>query len=147
MRLVKRVPSDVATGDLTPMIDMTFQLIAFFMVLLNFSDAEQDARINLPVSELARPPDKPFDEPRTLQLTKDGTVLFSGDEVRVGPALQQLLRTEREVLKRISNKEASAVTMIVRADAEARAGQVQEIIRICQEMGFEKFQLRAQQIE
>ena len=42
---------------MTPMIDMTFQLIAFFMVLINFSEVEQDQRITLPASELAKPPE------------------------------------------------------------------------------------------
>ena len=38
---------------MTPMIDMTFQLIAFFMVLINFTEADQNQAINLPSSELA----------------------------------------------------------------------------------------------
>ena len=37
--------------DMTPMIDMTFQLITFFMVVKNFSEAEQDDRIQLPLAE------------------------------------------------------------------------------------------------
>jgi len=55
-----------AEGDMTPMIDMTFQLIAFFMVLVNFADADQNERIRLPSSELAKPPDRPFESPITL---------------------------------------------------------------------------------
>ena len=39
--------------DMTPMIDVTFQLIAFFMFVLNFSEVDQDQRVNLPSSELA----------------------------------------------------------------------------------------------
>ena len=34
---------------MTPMIDVTFQLIAFFMFVLNFSEVDQDQRINLPL--------------------------------------------------------------------------------------------------
>jgi len=41
--------------DMTPMIDMTFQLITFFMFVMNFSEAEQDERIQLPSSQLAKP--------------------------------------------------------------------------------------------
>ena len=41
---VKRHKPTIHEGDLTPMIDMTFQLIAFFMVLINFTDTEQDER-------------------------------------------------------------------------------------------------------
>ncbi|MCA9248676.1 MAG: biopolymer transporter ExbD, partial [Planctomycetales bacterium] len=93
---VRKKDEGVLEGDLTPMIDMTFQLIAFFMVLVNFSDAEQDQRIKLPSSELAKPPDAPFEEPRYLQLTKDDTVLFAGDEVGVD-ALEPVLQREKAV--------------------------------------------------
>ena len=46
----------VAQADLTPMIDMTFQLIAFFMVLINFTEADQNQEITLPTSEIVKPP-------------------------------------------------------------------------------------------
>lgn len=141
MRLAK-TKDDFVEADLTPMIDMTFQLIAFFMVLVNFSDAEQDQRIKLPASELAKPPDAPFEEPRYLQLTKEDTVLFGGDETPL-VGLAPLLRRERDVLERDPDKSASMVTVIVRADAAAKAGRVQELIQICQDVGFEKFALRA----
>ena len=64
----------LAQADLTPMIDMTFQLIAFFMVLINFSEADQNQLITLPTSELAKPPDAPFDHPIFIHLQKKKTV-------------------------------------------------------------------------
>ena len=39
---IKGRGADMVELDYTPMIDMTFQLIAFFMILINFSDAETD---------------------------------------------------------------------------------------------------------
>jgi len=45
-----------AEADMTPMIDMTFQLIAFFMVLINFAEDNMDDRVKLPSSELAKVP-------------------------------------------------------------------------------------------
>ena len=79
-----------AEMDMTPMIDVTFQLIAFFMFVLNFSEVDQDQRINLPLSELARPPEVAYDEPLTIQLTSNETIIFAGDELtrdglKVGP--------------------------------------------------------------
>ena len=142
---IKREAAPEAEGDLTPMIDMTFQLIAFFMVLINFSDAEQNQSIKLPSSELAKPPDKPFDEPRYVQLTKDGTVLFAGDEIPLR-SLEPLLIRERQVLVR-NGKKASDVTVVIRADGSAKVGEVQEIIEICQKTRFEKFALRAKSEE
>jgi biopolymer transport protein ExbD len=134
-----------AEGDMTSMIDMTFQLIAFFMVLINFSDAETDDRIKLPVSELAKPPEAAFDSPLTVQLTQEGNVLFNGDEIPVQQFGVSLAR-EATITRRLGNK-VENTTVIVRAHEDARAGVVQELIQLCQEHGFEKFALRAMQKE
>lgn len=144
MRIVKarrEMPS--AEADMTPMIDMTFQLIAFFMVLLNFGDAETNERIKLPASQLAKPPDAPRESPITLQLTKEGTVIYAAEEfpvLGIRPALQR----ERILMERFK-KPVSEATIIIRGDAEARTGHVQELIRVAQEVGFEKFVLKAMQ--
>ena len=53
---VKNSGDSQESPDLTPMIDMTFQLIAFFMILLNFSAVDRNEDIQLPLSELAKPP-------------------------------------------------------------------------------------------
>lgn len=139
-------PSNVsADPDMTPMIDMTFQLIAFFMVLMNFSEAEQDERIKLPASLLAKPPEGPVEFPLTMQLTKEGTVLFGATEQRVEDLATALSR-ERTVLELRGDSPANA-TVVIRADADAQTGRVQELIEICQRSGFEKFTLRAKQEE
>src|SRR5437867_5615128 len=99
MKIKKTATSGVsAESDMTPMIDMTFQLIAFFMVLLNFGEGEQDARIKLPGSELAKPPDAPFVSPIVLQVTDDDHVLFSGDKIAI-PGLTRPLLLERQLLE------------------------------------------------
>ena len=128
--------------DMTPMIDMTFQLITFFMFVMNFSEAEQDDRIQLPLSQLAKPVDGPVEKPITLQLANNGSVIYAGEMIGlrdVGGYLEQ----EKSVMID-AGKEPSAATVIVRADGRAKTGEVQEIIKICQEKGFEKFALRAQ---
>lgn len=143
MKLTKKSKAKQAECDMTPMIDMTFQLIAFFMVLINFTDTQQDQRINLPSSALAKPPDAPFEEPLYVQLTKKNVVLFAGNEVSI-EGLGTLLTRERQVIERNPEKSISMVTIIIRADGAAETGQVQEIIKVCQDKGFEKFALRAQ---
>jgi biopolymer transport protein ExbD len=127
---------------MTPMIDMTFQLITFFMFVMNFSEAEQDDRIQLPMSQLAKPVDGPVEKPITLQLANNGSVIYAGEMIGlrdVGGYLEQ----EKSVMLD-AGKEPAAATVIVRADGRAKTGEVQEIIKICQEKGFEKFALRAQ---
>ena len=128
--------------DMTPMIDMTFQLITFFMFVMNFSEAEQDDRIQLPLSQLAKPVDGPIDKPITLQLTDKGSVIYAGEMIGL-PDIGGYLEREKSVMLD-AGKEPNTATVIVRADGAAKTGDVQEIIRICQEKGFEKFALRAQ---
>jgi len=145
MRYGKRGGLGLAKGEMTPMIDMTFQLIAFFMVLVNFSEADQNERIKLPASELAKPPDKPLEEPLTLQLTEDATVLLGPQEVPI-EGLAGLLLREKQMLEAMG-RNPSQTTVIIRADRNAKTGVVQRVIDVCQrpEIGFEKFALRAKQ--
>lgn len=132
-----------AEADMTPMIDMTFQLIAFFMVLINFAEGDQDQRIKLPASELAKPPDAPLESPLTLQLSEEGKVFFGGDEVPVDQ-MGSRLQTERNVIER-QGKRVGDASVIIRADAKTKTGLVQELIKQCQQRGFEKFALRVKQ--
>lgn len=128
--------------DMTPMIDMTFQLITFFMFVMNFSEAEQDDRIQLPLSQLAKPVEGAIESPITLQLTDKGSVIYAGEMVAVGDIGTYLEREKTVMLD--AGKEPSAATVIVRADGRSKTGEVQEIVRKCQEKGFERFALRAQ---
>jgi len=127
--------------DMTPMIDMTFQLITFFMFVMNFSEAEQDDRIQLPMSQLAKPVDGPIEKPITLQLTNKGSVIYAGETIGLRDVGGYLEREKSVMLD--AGKEPNTATIIVRADGAAKTGEVQEIIKICQEKGFEKFALRA----
>ncbi len=142
---VKRRTSEIHEGDLTPMIDMTFQLIAFFMVLINFTDTVQDERIKLPASALAKPPDSPLETPIVLQLTSEGHVVYQGRTWTVDNLKPQLV-SERQFLE-YQKKSVSEATIIIRADSTAKTGLVQKLIEACQEAKFEKFALRAKQEE
>ncbi len=140
---IKKKNSEVVGGDMTPMIDMTFQLIAFFMVLINFTQAEQDDRIVLPDSELAKPPEGPLEYPITLHLTKEGTVIIGGEEIPIS-GLQPYLSREANVL-RIRGRPLSDATIIIRGHKDAPTGRVQELIKECQSSNFETFALRAKE--
>lgn len=128
--------------DMTPMIDVTFQLITFFVFTLNFSEAVTDDRIQLPMSQLAKPAEGPATNPITLQLMTNGRVIYAGEPV----ALQDIggyLENEKRVMISAS-KEPSSATVIVRADGRSNTGDVQDLIKVCQEKGFERFVLRAE---
>src|SRR6185295_7719877 len=44
-----------AEPNLTPMLDMVFQLITFFMLVINFKSAQLDMSLKLPIFGSARP--------------------------------------------------------------------------------------------
>ncbi len=143
MRVAKKSSGGILEGDLTPMIDMTFQLIAFFMVLINFSQSEQNEKIQLPDSQLAKPPEGPLEFPITIHLTTDGNAIIGSNEVAIA-ALGPFLVKESQVLAS-QGKGAGEATVIIRAHKDAQTGKVQELIQKCQENKFEKFALRAKE--
>jgi len=130
--------------DMTPMIDVTFQLIAFFLFVLNFTEVDQDQRVNLPLSELARPPDVPYDEPLTVQLMSNETIVFAGDTL-TRDGLKSAMMREAQIIKAHPEKKVSDVTVVIRADRNAATGKVQELIQVCQEAEFDTFALRGKQ--
>lgn len=144
MKIKGNTGSAIAECDMTPMIDMTFQLLAFFMVIVNFTEADQNERIKLPKSTLAKPPDRPLEFPITLHLTDKGTVINGADEMSIA-ALPTLLRRERS-LAESEGRKAGEANVIIRADKLAKTGKVQELIKVCQENQFENFVLRAMEV-
>jgi biopolymer transport protein ExbD len=133
---------DFVELDYTPMIDMTFQLIAFFMILINFSDAETDDRVQLPSSTIAKPPSAPSEMPLTIQMVEDGKIIMSDKLLPNADALRPLLRNEKSVME-LKRQDPKDINIIIRAHKDVKTGLVQQIIKVCQELGFEKFTLRA----
>jgi biopolymer transport protein ExbD len=128
--------------DYTPMIDMTFQLIAFFMILINFSDAEVDDRVQLPSSAIAKPPSAPSEMPLTIQMVRDGKIIMNAQLLPNAESLRPYLKNEKSVME-LKRQNPKDVNIIIRAHKDSKTGLVQQIIKVCQEIGFEKFTLRA----
>ncbi|MDO4583167.1 MAG: biopolymer transporter ExbD [Planctomycetia bacterium] len=147
----KREMEQVDSGDMTPMIDMVFQLLIFFMILINFADADQNQRVRLPKSELAKPPEMPIPNAITLQVApqlnraNEFSVLIGADEITNLKELPAYLKREIEVVKRTKNKGVQDMTVIIRAHQRTKTGFVQEVIQVCQQNRLEKFALRAEQ--
>ena len=143
MALKRKFDTKAAEGDMTAMIDMVFQLIIFFMVLINFSQDDQNQSIKLPSSELAKPAESPLENPIVLNLAFNGNV-YMGPETSSIAGLRPLLELEANVIKS-NGKSAKDANVIIRADGNTAGGMVQELIKKCQESGYEKFALRAKE--
>lgn len=143
-----------AEVDMTPMIDIVFQLIAFFMVITNFEQTQADERVKLPRDALAKPPEVKVEHSLVLNVgfyrdlqgekTDAQPWLFNfvdGEPVLPLSAGAQL---EKEAIL-FKNKDINLedVTVKVRADSEVQTGIVQELIKLCQDAGFETFAMSA----
>jgi biopolymer transport protein ExbD len=142
MRIAKKT-AELVEADLTPMIDMTFQLIAVFMVLINFSQSEQNDKVKLPSSELVKPSEEIIENPIIVHLTSEDTVVIGGDTVSL-EALRSRLQPEIAILG-LEGKTAADANIIIRSHETAPGGRVQDLITRCQDIGFEKFSLRVKE--
>ena len=153
---IRTTKPNVPEVDMTPMIDIVFQLIAFFMVITNFEQTQADERVKLPKNELAKPPEVKREHMLTLnvgfnrdddgrKLHEEPRVLFNGNEILIDDMRRSLL-TERRFFEAIEVP-LEDVTVQIRADAEVKMGQVQELIQLCQdpEIQFVRFALAATQ--
>jgi biopolymer transport protein ExbD len=145
--------SEPVNLDMTPMIDMTFQLIAFFMFTLNFSNDLLDERVHLPLADSASPTTQTPQSPIYINMSRDGMVHMLGGESADPLIDASIIRRQLAVeaqLARINMKVAGAdakaglwTTVVIRADDQAPYGSVQKVIQVAQEAGFTKFWLRA----
>ena len=154
--------SNVPEVDMTPMIDVVFQLIAFFMVITNFEQSRADERVRLPRDQLARPPEVKRENAFTLNFgyvrDRDGNItdqtpyLFFGDELIPVEQSAKRLRQEAQFYHAL-DVPLDEVTVEIRCDGDVKSGLVQQLIQLCQEVrpdaksteGFQRFALKATQ--
>ncbi|MFV0445697.1 MAG: ExbD/TolR family protein [Planctomycetaceae bacterium] len=155
MKIKRSNSSNTAEADMTPMIDMVFQLIIFFMLVMNFDQQQADERVKLPKDPLA----EPRQDLRKNQLTVNigfhrdasGTILSeplvmnpeTGD-IPVMQYGQVNLKQEAAIARAQGGDNQVQDTFInIRADSKVPTGMVQELIKFGQEAGFSKFALKA----
>jgi biopolymer transport protein ExbD len=140
-----------AEPNLTPLLDVVFQLITFFMMVINFSQDNYDQRVRLPVAGSARPADasKSVEDRLTLNIDRDGKLLFNGEALGTEQALQEIARQARLVKlnAQISGIKLKAdelpTTIVIRADQATPYQQFFRLVSACQANGFRKFALKA----
>ncbi len=137
----KKKKSGILEGDLTPMIDMTFQLIAFFMLIINFSEVEKSEEINLPLSELAKPPEEPPPYKIVLNLDEDGSVKFGPQIIENVDIIKPVLTREITTAQR-EGVALPEISVIIRADRGVDTGLVQRLMNKCKDEQLESFSLR-----
>ncbi len=143
-----------AEPNLTPLLDIVFQLITFFMLVINFSQENFDSRIKLPVAGSARPQDdvaKLNDERLVLNIDSKGELIWNGEILTAEQATNKIkleAQIARQNIKTLRGKavnpgEPLPARVIIRADRDTPFAPIFAMIKTCQNNGFEKFDLKA----
>ena len=142
-----------AEPNLTPLLDVVFQLITFFMLVINFSQENFDSRVKLPVAGSARPQDdaaKLAEERLVLNVDSNGNLLFGGEVLSADRAARKIkleAQIARENLKALKGKlgpdQELPVRVVIRADRDTPFSALFTLIGTCQTNGYQKFDLKA----
>ena len=146
--------SDVrAEPNLTPLLDVVFQLITFFMLVINFSDQNYDQRVHLPVAGSAKPiedGEKASEDRLVLNIDRQGHLLFNGETMPINKASTAIKReaSYRTLAAKTAGIKLQAdgslpTTVILRADKDTPFSSLFALITACQANGFHKFALKA----
>ena len=138
-----------AEPNLTPILDMVFQLITFFMLVINFKSAELDLSLKLPVVGSARPVDsKGQKELLVLNIDDVGTLkIYNRPVANIDGYIQQEAQASR-LAARLTPEDIEAgeelpTTIVIRADRATPFKMLNRVIKACQDNGFRKFALKA----
>jgi biopolymer transport protein ExbD len=144
---------DSAEPNLTALLDIVFQLITFFMLVINFSNDNYDQRVKLPVAGTAQPVEegeKVSEDRLVLNIDKQGHLLMNGEVMPTHKAIAEIKHQADLVklnLKAAGQKpDASGglpTTIVLRADRDTPFSQFFTLITACQANGFHKFALKA----
>jgi biopolymer transport protein ExbD len=134
--------------DLTPMLDMVFQLITFFMLVMTLKSKALDLDMKLPVVGSARPVDtKGREELLIVNIDTDGMIKSFG--VRREPrafAANEAMVSRLSPQNRGMNLKAGdelPTRIVIRSDENTKFGMIYKVIQDFQEQGFINFALRS----
>lgn len=129
--------SVAGTLSLTPLIDVVFLLLIFFLVTSEFEEEERRLDIVLPTATSAVPM---VGKPREIiiDINQQGEVFLRGQQTSIED-LEQLLRAA--VASNPTNQSA-----VIRADREASFQPVVSVMDVCNKTGISDYSVTTQEI-
>ncbi len=129
----RRKQQEDARIDITPMVDVVFLLLIFFMISTTFVETP-GIDIRLPESSSRAVEREP--EEIKVYLTNEGEI-FLGDELTTKQELEKFLEGKRD--------KADQITFLLLADREARHGLVVELMDLARTSGFSRLAIGTEQ--
>jgi len=114
--------------EMTPMIDVVFLLLIFFMVSTVFVDFNRQMDLTLPSSKSANQDESP--KTLEIEMTADKQIFFNGRKVTLDSLEKALRKTEGKPSEGAKN------TALIRADKNLPYGNVIKVMGILQSAGI-----------
>jgi biopolymer transport protein ExbD len=131
--------------NLTPLLDLVLQLVMFFMLVTKFVNDELNDKIHLPVATQAKPLTAKDTNFIYLNVDKTGRVLRTIGEPMTSPEeIRFYLETQAKNNTLGAAKAKEDVTVIIRADKDAKFMHIHKTMMAIKAAGFKKLQLRAE---
>lgn len=121
-----------STIDMTPMIDIVFQLILFFLVSTTFALLPA-IKLNLPLSKTASSENS---KGITILMTENNDIYFNEKKVDIDSLKTELIEYD------VKDIERQAFPIVIEADSEVTNGKIVNIFDIIRESGFSVINLR-----
>lgn len=124
MKVWQPSEGDVGT-DLTPMIDLVFLLVAFFMSIATVITADL-VELSIPVAAEARVPEEKRDR-QVISVQSDGSLYFGFERIEYSDLAGRLVELVEE---------SPGVRIFLRADADTPHRYVNEVMASCGQAGI-----------
>ena len=115
--------------NLTPMIDVVFLLIIFFLVGSTFSEAERQFDVQVPSVSAAKPLTAPPDQ-LVINISRDGRIALGNKSV----TLDQLTRELNQARERFADQ-----AVVIRGDGEGKYQLVADVLSACHKAQIRNF--------
>jgi biopolymer transport protein ExbD len=145
------VNDDMGEPNLVPILDMVFQLITFFMLVINIKNKVIDENLKLPIIGSARTVDTKGQEDLAIfNINENGDLVVYG---AVRKDWEKVIASEAMSSLRVARRNDPnfkpgpgvelPTTVVIRGAQKVPYGKVHPMIQEAQKHGFRKFQFRA----
>lgn len=158
--MAKRKSGDAAEikPDLTPLIDVCFQLITFFVMVMNIATDETAQKVKLPVAQTA-PVTQDDQIPDALNINVDKNSVLWGWGLQIPldkesgiQTFTKKLKLEADLQKLRMRQEGKdwkkgglSTTLIVRVDQDVPYEIFRKVMDVARSQGFVKYQIKARE--